>query len=626
MKNRKLLFFFSDDKTSCQAAVVPTLTALAERHGMDFESYICSRPDSWQGKVLPTVGHGHLESFYYLANFYDEILYCSLTDFASFQFRRAVLAFGGKVVSERKPGGIAAFYRDVFAAFGEALPEKLLILPDDSENTLKLAPYCYLDVIRTGALGLTKNVFESAKGELVGEKTGLLSLFCEVPGAEAIDRIEPGDTYASVTKRFAARNLPIAKQIGFIDPNCLVRWQTSFSRGRVLALYEDMEWEAFLPFVKECADRVGNNTIVGTQVVWNPGSKMVRNNDAIIAALAGYNLIHDLVGVNPRIGFTIQTEKKLPLDWMADERAPTPWDGEYSDEFLIEKRKEGAVPVCFVFYAADLGHLPVLPHFIDMMALDGMRAGVAFPSTWYQYQPELIEQLYIPLEQGGVCPNLEPMLSSVGVAVATEAEGFIKPDFLSELVAKARRDIAGAVGESRVPRGYYPFQDAAPFYRAGTGRPQFDVMAKLGFEYCITYKNCENRGSVEYESNGMTALNQQIKQWFPCAGEPTEVIRKWEADIAARRAAGDRKLDWIALGFDTPFFALTPNYLGEIEFERMRLGWAKHAGMQTIYFAMQYVRRTGGADGKLFLVKPHELYRYVKLAEKEDESLVERNI
>ena len=29
---------------------------------------------------------------------------------------------------------------------------------------------------------------------------------------------------------------------------------------------------------------------------------------------------------------------------------------------------------------------------------------------------------------------------------------------------------------------------------------------------------------------------------------------------------------------------------------------------------MQYMRHTGGDSGRLFLVKPHELYRFAKLA------------
>ena len=95
MKNKKLLFFFSDETCASCNAVVPTLARLAQEMGMDFENYIAVRPWCWLGKVLPTVGYNHLESFLYLANFYDEIYYCSLTDRASLPFRREVLAEDG---------------------------------------------------------------------------------------------------------------------------------------------------------------------------------------------------------------------------------------------------------------------------------------------------------------------------------------------------------------------------------------------------------------------------------------------------------------------------------------------------------------------------------------------------
>jgi hypothetical protein len=117
----------------------------------------------------------------------------------------------------------------------------------------------------------------------------------------------------------------------------------------------------------------------------------------------------------------------------------------------------------------------------------------------------------------------------------------------------------------------------------------------------------------------MTVLSQQIPQWFPGAGNPLEVLKKWEGECTGRRNAWKKEpstdaLDWICLAFDTPFFGLTPNYLGEIESESMR---SRAAAMHYIYEAMQYVRHTGGVESELFLVKPHELYRFVKLAERQ---------
>ena len=612
MKKGKLLFFFSDEKCSACAAVVPTLSALAQAEGIDFESYICSRPWSWQGEVLPLVGHGHLESFYYLANFYDEILYCSITTEPSFQFRREVLAFGGKVLSARKNIETAEFYRDVFGFFEKKLPETALILPERRDGERYFTPYCGPDIMRLGALGIGEDAWKIGEALLRdGGVRKAKALYCGPEGTEVLDSAGDEDNYASVTQRIAARNAANARQIGFIDPDGLLRWQTYFMRRGVVAMYEDMAWEAFMPTVKKYADAVGNSDIIGNQIVWNPTTNMVRNNDAVIAELGKYNLIHNLVGVNPRIGFTVQTEKRLPRDWMDDPAAKTPWDDEYSDDFLSEKLESGHIPVCPLFYAADLGHLPVLPRFLDMMCLDGMRGGIAFPSTWYDYAPELVEQLYLPLSQGGVCPNLEPLLSSVGTAVATEAEGYMSPEMLTTLLTRALANITEQVGERRLPRGIYPFQDASPFYRKDSGHPQFEVVEKLGFEYYITYQNSTKPASIEYDGISMTVLNQQTKQWFPGAGEPTEFVKKWAQDCIARFDASGRA-EWITMGFDTPFYGLTPNYLGEIEFEYMR-SWT--LGMRSIYAFMQYVRRTGGDSGRLFLVKPHELYRFAKLAQ-----------
>ena len=615
MRRGTLLFFFADEDCGCAVSVIPTLSALAQSVGADFESYVCTRPWSWQGAILPAEGNGHIESFYFLANFYEEILFCSLTSLPCAQFRREVLAFGGEVIAARGPGETAQFYLDVFGRFGRPLPRTALILPDAKPGERDYAPYCCRDILRLQALGIGEA--DWAMSESLLRSNGVeeaFSAYCAPKGVESIDTLQPEDNYASVTLRIAERNMTGARQIGFIDPSCLKRWLTKFCRDDVVPLYEDMDWVPFMKEVKRLSDQVGCRDVIGNQIVFEPRTGMVRNNDAVIAELGKYGLIHNLVGVNPRIGFTLPNHHPLPLDWMERSDIPTPWDEEYSDAFLTGCIEQGNIPVCFVLYAADLGHLPVLPHFLNMMCLDGMRAGIAFPSTWFDYRPELLEQLYLPLSQGGVCPNLEPMVSSVGSAVATEAEGFITPEFLSDLISGAREHIARCVGARRVPRGIYPFQDASPFYHKDTGIPQYDVISQLGFEYYITYKNSGQNAAIEYEGNGMTVLRQQIKQWFPGAGNPLEVIRQWEQEITGKPDSS-RCVDWISMGFDTPFFALAPNYLGEIEFDDMRLGWAKYSGIHYLYEALQYVRRSGGDSGRLFLVKPHELYRFAKLAQ-----------
>ena len=614
---KKLLFFFADETCTSTSAVVPTLSRLSKEAGVDFETYICTRPDSWQGNVLPLVGHGHMESFYYLANFYEQILYCSITDRNSFQFRREVLAFGGKVISARKSNEVAQFYQDIYSYFGLALPKTALVIPDECDTGRNYAPFCYPDILHSDMLGVSESIWNNSKAFL--KEAGVekaLSLYCTLDDAEIFDAAGENDCYATVTERICRRHLDTAKQIGFNDPPSMKRWLAHLCREEVVTLYEDVEWEKFIPTVAKLAKTVGNPNIIGSQNVYIPQRNFVSCNDDVVTALGEHGLYMNALGINPRIGFTIQTTHKLPLDWLDDPNGKTPWDDEYSDEFLLEKLEKRATPVCFLFYAADLGHLPGMQHFINMMCLDGLRGGIAFPSTWYNYQPELLEQMYLPLEQGGVCPQLEPLVSSLGVAVGTEAEGFVSAELLQKLLKTACNDIAKHVGEKRVPRGYYPFQDASPFYKKDSGTPQYEAVSKLGFEYYITYKDSCQRGAIKYEGNGMTAFSQQTPQWFPGYGHPLERLKQWEAECAERRNEWKQDpkkdaFDYIVLSFDTPFFAMTPTYLGEMERNPNGFG-----AMHYIYDAMQYVRRTGGKDGNLFMVKPHELYRYIKLAKK----------
>ena len=612
MKKETLLFYVSDEGCDASASVVPTLSALADKVGVDFETYICTRPESWSGKVLPFVGHNHMESFYYLANFYKKIAFCSISSFESCQFKREVMAFGGDIVSCKGNDGVLDFYKDVFEYFEKELPAEVIVIPQKPEAEGKwIAPYCYPDIQNSGKLGLDEITFENNKNRLLEMGINKVNtLYCDIDAkgfeVEVLDSMEEGEHYRDVTMRILERNFPYAKGVGFGDASCVLRWQAAYCRKKTVAVYQDYDWENFVPVVCEYAKKLGNNTVMGNQVVYCKNLGIVRGVDHVITTFAQNNVIMDLMGHNPRIGFSIQTEEKLPIDWL--EKAPTPWDCEYSDEYLLQKIEEGAIPVCFLFYAADLGHLPVLPRFLDLMSLDGMRAGIAFPSTWYEYQPEMLEQLYVPLEQGGVFPQLEPLLSSVGVAVASEAEGYIAPDFYLELLNKAKKDITDRVGERMVPKGYYPFQDSTPFYQTDNGKPQYDIVDESGFEYYITYKNGGKPAEIVYETDSMTVLNQQMHQWFPGNANPLEVLKQWEQVYSKTETPG-----WIVLPFDTPFFALSPNYLGDIEADRMRNGFAKFGGIPYIQQAMQYVRRTGGDTGKLFMLKPHELYRYAKL-------------
>ena len=439
-----LLFFFSDEGVAACSAVIPTLSWMAEKAGVDFENYVATTPVGYANcRMLPFTGNQHMEQFLYLCNFYDKVAYCAITSRAAYQFRREVKAFGGDVVSCRRPDEIADFYRDLFAYLKLEVPAEAVVLP--KPGRLDLAPFCYPEILFRRALGVPEDAWDAGRFAALGVKS-VVSVFCEPPAGALpsvrVDALADGDTYGTATARIAARWVGEGRGAGFINPGGMKRWTGKFCRDRVLALYQPTNWVEYLPTVVEFAKRMHNDTIVGNQCTEPPA-------DNVATEFSKLGVIMNLVGVDPRLGTTLQTRHPLPVDWLQDAKAP--WEDEYSDEFLKRKLAEHAIPVCFLFYAADLGHVSALPRFLDLMGLEGMRAGIAFPALWYDYAPQLVEQLYIPREMGGVFPQLEPLLASGGTAVISEAKGFLKPEHLTALLEDACRRIEGHVGRRLVP-------------------------------------------------------------------------------------------------------------------------------------------------------------------------------
>jgi hypothetical protein len=233
-----------------------------------------------------------------------------------------------------------------------------------------------------------------------------------------------------------------------------------------------------------------------------------------------------------------------------------------------------------------------------------MKCGLAFPSTWYDLQPQLLEQLYIPVQHGGVFPKVEPLLVSAGVGVATEARDYLDAAVLTRSLNEAKAQIARHVGEKLVPKGYYPFQDACPGYKHGTGEPQFAALEKAGIEYCISYKHEEENPQIVYQSDTLTAINQQTLHWFPNAEaiSPLNKLKHWKNSIPSHRRKG-----WIVLGFDLPFYGLCPAYFG---------GAKPGVSMESVLEAMQFAAAGGGVTQRLFLATPHEVVRYARILQK----------
>jgi hypothetical protein len=292
---------------------------------------------------------------------------------------------------------------------------------------------------------------------------------------------------------------------------------------------------------------------------------------------------------------TLKSGETLPPRWLADAEAP--WEREYSDEFLAEQRGNGMIPVCLLHYASDIGHLPVLPRLLDLHSIDDFLGGIAFPSTWWEYADDQLEQLYLGKEMGGVFPSVEPLLSSAGTGVATEAKGFLSREAYLENLRTARRLIAERAGKKHVPIGHYSFQDACPRYKHGTGEPQYDVLVEAGFAYAVTYKDEGQFPHIVHAEDRFTVVNQQNEHW---TFDPMTDLRRWE-----QRLTNQEKPGWILLGLDSPFWGMVPCYFG--------LG-SKGLTLAAVQQTMSYIAK-GGDSGRLFPAKPHEIVRFATLAD-----------
>lgn len=612
MPRRPLLFFVSDAGCAARTAATATLAWLAEQAGSEFDAYIPVRLFQRPGSpaISPSItGNRHDEQFYFLAGCFD-LTFCSLASEPPVPFRREAATFGARLVPHRHPDELAVFYREVFALYGQPLPDHLVVIPtpggDAAGASVDLEPYCYADVFYRRALGVPATVADAVLRELraAGVQHAAI-LYCgdEVAArlaghgftVEMLDRAQPDDTCGSVTARITDRWLARGRGIAFGNQALTVKMLPFLMRHDLLPLYEPQQWRSFAATVGSYAHRLGNPLVWGNQTV-EP-----RPTDDVITEFARHDVAMSLgVGI---CGPTVQERLELAREWLPQARAP--WEVEYPDELLEQKAREGAIAVCYVLYAADLGHLTVYPRLFDVMAAWYGRCGLAFPSTWYDFNAEALQLLYLPESLGGVFPRVEPLLSSAGLGVATEAAGFLQPATLRTLLAQAIESIRRHVGPEKVPIGYLPWQDACPYYRRNSGEPQFAVLREAGFRYCITRKNEGDPPHIVYQDGDFVALNTQNVHWR-VQGSLLAETRRWEQALVSAGRSG-----WILLDLDSPFWFQIPHYFDP----ELPAHYDFEASIVEFATALRYVDR-GGESGRLFLARPHEVARFARILQR----------
>jgi hypothetical protein len=606
MSKQDLLLLVADDASTEKASASATLAWLAEEVNAEFETYITIAPTFSRHASMSTNGSWHLQQFCFIASLYN-VLYCAVSESKTLQFKRAAAA-AGQILSVVPPDQIADFYLTVFGHYDRPLPSEAVVIPagrmlpgGEEPETPWIEPYCYPEIFYRKALGVSSAAPIEQWTKLVAAGVQrVYAVYCpqetveQLQGlgldVEVIDEVGADDTYGSLTKRLAERWIDKTEMMAFGNQYVALRSLGFYLRHRALVFYEPVEWEAYVKDISPYADRVGSRLVWGNQTVQQGG-------DNAITEFGKYDMSMSL-GI-ATVGMTVRENIKLPSDWLGE--APAPWEQECSDAYLEEQIDRGGIPVCYLLYAADLGHLGVFARLFDILCADFARCGVGFPSTWYDYAPEALEQIYIPHEQGGVFPRLEPLLSSTGLGVGTEAAGFMTRDTLLDQLQQAIASLKEHLGPRLLPLGYYPWQDACPYYKHQTAQPQWGVPVELGFDYCVTYKDEGQWPQIVYEKGDFVAINQQNVHWW--GDGPVLKTQEWE-----KRLIGESRCGWIMIGLDAPFWCQPPFYY-DPDYPTF---CKEETSVVELTAAMRYVAK-GGESGKLFLAKPHEVVRYARL-------------
>lgn len=616
---RKLLLLLTDNRCPEKTTIMATLAWLAEEEKILFDSYVSSDFIEFLGlKIDGNFFSGmHAEQFYYVCNVYD-VHYCSYGQ--SRRFLRDLRTFGKNLVTLRQKRELPDFYLDIFSYFKRKLPKKAVMVGtasaggrDRESERLCLESYCYPEIYYQRALGLTSDITDDELKQLKTRGlTHISTMYCEDETVnwlreigfkvEVTDRIEEGDTYGSVTTRIADRWLDHGKGLAFGDHKLAAFWVPFFCRNDLICLY-DFDWKRFAPIIASYADKMRSKLVWGLQI-----------SDDLITELSKFNKIMQIV-THMRPVLTTRREVTYPIEWL--QPPETYWNHEISDKELSEKAEEGGIASVILIFAENLCHFGAAPTIFELAKLTRTKIGVATNTSWYEFAPNWMEDTLIPVESGGCFPLAEPLVCSAGIGAGTEARGYLSAQMLLDCLVEARGRIAKHWGEKLVPLGYYPWQDANPYYKPDTGQPQFRIAQEAGFQYYITCKDMNQPPKIVYQDEDFIVVNQQNSTLdlstltkvltnkdskslestkgsarAPWSYDPLGDFKRWETRFATEERSG-----WIIISLDSPFWGWSPFY-----FER------GHILKET----MEYIVK-GGRTEKLFTASPHEASRYAKI-------------
>jgi hypothetical protein len=283
-------------------------------------------------------------------------------------------------------------------------------------------------------------------------------------------------------------------------------------------------------------------------------------------------------------------------------RLPRPekscFDLEPSDDQLRAWASEGRILATWVLHSGEVPHDDALLGFFDWSAMTKVRIGSGVHWQRYYVNPDLVELMHVPVEEGGVLGLVEPVLHSSGWGIMWESMG--DADKIAAMMREARERIAKVAGERFAPRGVYLFADhAAPGDHETMGDAQISLwraIKRAGFEYVITSVRL-GASRIVFREGDFVVLTQTGKPYGASPlvrGDPTTFAAVERELVEADRAG------WLVGAIDSIIHGC-PVYMCR-----------PFNGAPRINEFFDYIRK-GGVTGKVIPATPHTVARYARL-------------
>ncbi len=414
---------------------------------------------------------------------------------------------------------------------------------------------------------------------------------------KSADVLQDDDNYLSFTFRIAERWQSHATGFDLCEPVLASYWLPfSIHHDRLPVCGEIMveTAEKMVPLVKG----VGDNVVYGR---YAGGPICGARDDEELFPLFRNDIAFQVIEPNRPV---LKTFSYQPKPFSQPENSP--FDLEPPDSQLKEWASKGFILTSMVFHSGELSHDDANYYLMEAAGLTQVRIGLPMQLPRYTFDPDCVEPMHTPIEQGGVLGLCEPLLHSSGLGI--HAEGIGTPEKVAGMMKTARDEITKWSGERFAPRGVYCYLDANPPDWQTHPEALWKAIKQAGFEYVISSVS-NGTSQVLYRDGDFIVLNQNSYNMYPYSpfirANGVEQLAEMERVYTRESRPG-----YILAVLDTPIFAYS-SYLVKGKSRPMEFLPLVYKDAQLGDF-FEYIR-SRGATHKIISATPHTIARYARL-------------